>query len=150
MGTLPLAVTGIATGAVAAWLVLCLIRSKQREGGPWRNFQLGAVFCALFFASWAGQAIAQWYKFVDEQESHGQDVVTSDFVADFLKASLENWQSEFLQLFSFVVLSSLFIHRGSAESKDSDDRMEAKLDALLGQAGIPAEQFEAEQFEEEE
>jgi hypothetical protein len=29
-----------------------------------------------------------------------------------------------------VVLTSFLIHRGSAESKDSNDRMEAKLDAI--------------------
>jgi hypothetical protein len=43
----------------------------------------------------------------------------------------ENWQSEFLQLFSFVVLAAVFIHHGSAESKDSDDRMEAKIDRIV-------------------
>jgi len=29
-----------------------------------------------------------------------------------------------------VVLTSFLVHRGSAESKDSNDRMESKLDAL--------------------
>jgi hypothetical protein len=42
-------------------------------------------------------------------------------------AAKRTTQSEFLQLFSFVVLAALFIHRGSAESKDSVDRMEAAL-----------------------
>jgi hypothetical protein len=32
-----------------------------------------------------------------------------------------------------VVLTSFLIHRGSAESKDSNDRMEAKLDAMQQQ-----------------
>jgi hypothetical protein len=39
-------------------------------------------------------------------------------------------QSEFLQLFSFVVLAALFIHRGSAESKDSDEQMQKTLDRI--------------------
>ena len=39
----------------------------------------------------------------------------------------ENWQSEFLQLFSFVTLAALYIHKGSAESKDSDEKVEASL-----------------------
>jgi hypothetical protein len=42
----------------------------------------------------------------------------------------ENWQSEFLQLFSFVVLASLFIHKGSAESKDSDEQVQKSLDRI--------------------
>jgi len=46
------------------------------------------------------------------------------------QSTLENWQSEFLQLFSFVVLSALLIHRWSGESKDSADRMEQKIDGI--------------------
>ena len=46
---------------------------------------------------------------------------------EFGQSTLENWQSEFLQLFSFVVLSAILIHRGSAESKDTDNRMEEAL-----------------------
>jgi hypothetical protein len=62
-----------------------------------------------------------------ERKAHGEPVVVEDFIGEFASATLENWQSEFLQLFSFVVLSALFIHHGSAESKDSDDRMEEAL-----------------------
>jgi hypothetical protein len=51
----------------------------------------------------------------------------SEYLVDFSEATLENWQSEFLQLFSFVTLAALFVHRGSAESRDSDDRMEQML-----------------------
>ena len=40
---------------------------------------------------------------------------------------MENWQSEFLQLFSFVVLAGLYIHKGSAESKDGEEKLEASL-----------------------
>ena len=50
-----------------------------------------------------------------------------DFIAEFGQATLENWQSEFLQLFSFVVLAALYIHKGSAESKDGDENVEASL-----------------------
>ncbi|HKI27918.1 MAG TPA: DUF6766 family protein, partial [Actinomycetota bacterium] len=48
---------------------------------------------------------------------------------------LENWQSEFLQLFSFVVLAAAFIHRGSSESRDSDDRMEQMLKEIKAKIG---------------
>jgi hypothetical protein len=57
--------------------------------------------------------------------------VVSDYLVQFGQSTLENWQSEFLQLFSFVVLSAMLIHRGSAESKDSDDRLEVKVDDIL-------------------
>ena len=48
----------------------------------------------------------------------------------FWESTLENWQSEFLLLFSFVVLSALFIRRGSVESKDSDEQMQKSLDRI--------------------
>lgn len=56
-----------------------------------------------------------------------QPVAEGGDLDEFSRSTLENWQSEFLQLFSFVVLSAIFIHHGSAESKDSDDRIENTL-----------------------
>lgn len=44
-------------------------------------------------------------------------------------AAMENWQSEFL-LLTFVVLMAFFIHRGSHESRDSDDEMKAMLQRI--------------------
>jgi hypothetical protein len=81
----------------------------------------------LFLLSWGGQALAEWQVFSDEQLAHGSAATLGPFLMRFGQSTLENWQSEFLQLFSFVVLASMFIHRGSAESKDSDERMEALL-----------------------
>lgn len=44
------------------------------------------------------------------------------------EATFENWQSEFLQLLAFVVLTSVLIHRGSRESKDADEKLHAAVD----------------------
>ena len=45
----------------------------------------------------------------------------------FLSATFENWQSEFLQLFTMVVLTAYLIHKGSHESKDTDERVDEVL-----------------------
>jgi hypothetical protein len=45
--------------------------------------------------------------------------------------TLENWQSEFLQLLWQVAGLALLLHVGSPQSKEGDDRMEAKIDAIL-------------------
>ena len=82
---------------------------------------------ALFFATWVGHGIAQWQRYTDEQREHRQPVEVGDFISDFGTSTLENWQSEFLQLFSFVTLAALYIHKGSAESKDGTEKMEASL-----------------------
>ena len=104
-------------------------REKRREGlkKTWKNFSLSLAFCFLFLGSWAAHGIVEYQSYEAEQKAHGEQVTTVGFINDFSKATLENWQSEFLQLFSFVVLAALFIHHGSAESKDSDDRIEAIL-----------------------
>ena len=49
--------------------------------------------------------------------------------------TFENWQSEFLQLLWQVVGLAYFLYVGSPSSKENDDRMEAKIDALLELVG---------------
>ena len=141
MGAFVLGVTVGLMVAIAAYLVGSMIRSiadeKRRGRGmkTWKNFGLSIAFCILFFLSWAAQGAAQWQEYTDDQREHNEPVEVGDFAARFSKATLENWQSEFLQLFSFVVLSALLIHRGSAESKDSDDRMEESLKRIEEKLG---------------
>jgi hypothetical protein len=45
--------------------------------------------------------------------------------------TLENWQSEFLQLLWQVGGLAFLLFVGSPQSKEGTDRMEAKIDALL-------------------
>jgi succinate dehydrogenase hydrophobic anchor subunit len=131
-----LAITGLVLASISILLVYLLIKSiadERRSSGvhkTWANFGLSIAFAALFFISWAAQAVAEWGVYIQEQQAHGEPRVIGDYLVQFGQSTLENWQSEFLQLFSFVVLSALLIHRGSAESKDSDDRMEKKIDDI--------------------
>ena len=127
--------------AVSLYLVGALISSIRKEKRSenikrtWANFALSIAFAILFFSSWLMQGVSQWETYKQEQKEHGQEVEVSEFVNEFARSTLENWQSEFLQLFSFVVLSALYIHHGSAESKDSDDRMEAALQRIERKLG---------------
>jgi hypothetical protein len=54
------------------------------------------------------------------------------------RGTLENWQSEFLQLIWQVAGLSFLWCLGSPSSKEGDDRKEEKLDAIL-RAIIPAQ-----------
>src|SRR5687767_13789263 len=85
---------------ITAYLVGTLIRSIQNEKKTsmklWKNFGLSLGFCLLFFVSWAAQGVAEWQSFTDEQKAHGQKPEVGDFVTQFSRATLENWQSEFL------------------------------------------------------
>jgi succinate dehydrogenase hydrophobic anchor subunit len=121
------------------WVTIHTIQQERRRSGlrrVWANFGLSLLLATLFFTTWVAHGIVQWEDYAQEQRAHGEPVEVSGFVVQFGESTLENWQSEFLQLFSFVVLAAAYIHRGSAESRDSEDRIEqmvkeikAKLDA---------------------
>jgi hypothetical protein len=117
--------------AALGFVIWTLARSiaTERSGrrSVWREFGLGLALTVLFFVTWIAHAIAEWQTFTDEQLSHGEPVKAGDFFASFAQSTMENWQSEFLQLFAFVVLAALYVHKGSAESKDSDEKVEASL-----------------------
>lgn len=100
----------------------------------WRDYNLGIVLFALFFVSWLGQTYSGWNEFVAEQRSLQQTarIFGGDgYVWMWLQSTLENSQSEFLQLFAMVTLTSFLIFKGSHESKDSDKEQRAKLDRLI-------------------
>jgi hypothetical protein len=48
-----------------------------------------------------------------------------------LRDTMENWQSEFLQLMWQVGGLSFLLYVGSPQSKESEQRLEKKLDAIL-------------------
>jgi hypothetical protein len=99
-----------------------------------KNYGLSITLITFFILSWAGQSYYQWQEYVKEQETHQQSATVEDFAPVFWSATLENWQSEFLQLFTMVVLTSFLSHKGSPESKDSEEKTEASLkriEALL-------------------
>jgi hypothetical protein len=136
MKTFAIAVTLVILLGVSLALSAATVQSIQRERRRsglrkiWPHFGLSIAFCALFFVTWVGQGISEWQTYSSQQRAHNEPVQLSGYIMEFGQSTLENWQSEFLQLFSFVVFSAVLIHRGSAESKDSDDRMEEALQRI--------------------
>ena len=82
-----------------------------------------------------------WQAYLDEAAEHGQSAQLSAYLSEMGRDTFENWQSEFLQLIWQVVGLAYFLYVGSPTSKENDDRMEAKIDALLrinaGEAAEP-------------
>ena len=75
--------------------------------------------------------IFAWYSYVQEQNEHEQPVQLGDYFNVTIRDTMENWQSEFLQLMWQVVGLSLLWYVGSSQSKESDDRLEEKIDLLI-------------------
>ena len=99
-----------------------------------REYGLSILLGVFFVLSWVVQTVAGWVDFAAQQASLGQApaVFGSDgYLWPWLQATFENWQSEFLQLFTFVVLTAILIHRKSHESRDDQDRMEQEVQEIL-------------------
>ncbi|MDQ3837718.1 MAG: hypothetical protein M3297_00445 [Thermoproteota archaeon] len=75
--------------------------------------------------------IFAWYSYVQEQQEHKQPILFDGYFNETLRDTMENWQSEFLQLMWQVVGLSLLWYVGSSQSKEADDRLEEKIDLLI-------------------
>jgi hypothetical protein len=76
---------------------------------------------ALFFVL---MAVFGFAVYNSEQSEHGQSLVTFTgylTTGDFAEATFENWESEFLQMGSYVLLTAWLVQRGSSESKQLSD-----------------------------
>jgi hypothetical protein len=95
----------------------------------------------LFALSITGQWLAGWHVTNEELHEHGRAVMTLaryTVSADFLSAVFENWESEFLQMAMYVLLTAILFQRGSAESKDPDDGpRDQNLALQAGKPGAP-------------
>ncbi|MEV0310623.1 DUF6766 family protein [Nonomuraea fuscirosea] len=82
---------------------------------------LSLTFLVLFLLALGGQAVAGLLQFNDQQVAEGAEpvslarfVLSSSFAVDVA----ENWQSEYLQFFLFIMLTVWLVQKGSPESKE--------------------------------
>lgn len=88
-----------------------------------RNNGLSLVLAGLFLIFWAAQAVSGWKVHNEEQIRHQAEKLTfQQYLASghFWQATGENWESEFLQMAAYVVLTVFLFQKGSAESRDPD------------------------------
>jgi hypothetical protein len=101
-----------------------------------KAYGFGIVTLILFLLSWTGQFLAQMVTERNDAQQHGESFQWADFWPQFLSSTFENWQSEFLQLVWQAIGLALLFLWGSSQSKESDERIEAKIDRLLEERGI--------------
>ena len=97
----------------------------------WRAYSYAWITAAFFLLSLVGHWVFGWFSFVNEQIEHGQPITVTEYAVTMMRDTLENWQSEFLQLLWQVGGLAFLLFLGSPQSKEGDDRMEAKLDEIL-------------------
>lgn len=91
-----------------------------------RENGLSIVWFGLFFSAFLmGQITFGYLEYNNDQREHGQpEVGYVEYLTTphFVEATMENWESEFLQMFLFVALTAFLYQKGSAESKKIDEK----------------------------
>jgi hypothetical protein len=99
---------------------LVSIRARRifRENG------LSIVLTVMFLGTLVPMSVAGWHSGNEERRGHGAAPVgyPEYLVSDhFWEAMMENWESEFLQMAFYVILTVFLFQKGSAESKDPEE-----------------------------
>ncbi|MEP7377090.1 MAG: DUF6766 family protein [Chitinophagaceae bacterium] len=101
---------------------------------------LSIVFFALFLISIAGQFVTGFAENNKERKEHGYPpLTTGSYIhsGHFVQATFENWESEFLQMALFVVLTISLRQKGSSESKKCDEPNEVDREPSAKRKGAP-------------
>lgn len=101
-------------------------RPRQHDGPRrfLRNNGLTIVLGVLFALFLVGHSAVGHREYNNEQRSHGEpEVGYGSYLtsAHFLESVTENWESEFFQMFGYVILTAFLFQKGSAESKNPDE-----------------------------
>jgi len=97
----------------------------------WRENGLSIVLAVMFLVFITGQTLAGWSANNAEKRLHGEPVLTLRAYlrsGAFGEAVFENWESEFLQMGVYVVLTAYLFQKGSSESKDPNRAEENDAD----------------------
>lgn len=95
-----------------------MVRRFFRDNGL--TIALGSMFLfSVLGMMWSGHAAHN-----EKLQDHGSariGLLAYPVSGDFLSALFENWESEFLQMSAYVILTAMLFQRGSAESRDPDE-----------------------------
>ena len=94
--------------------------------GHWLHDHALLIVCfAIFLACLTGMIASGFQVYNDDQLAHGSSAVPlGEYLrsGDFIEAVFENWESEFLQMGAYVVLTIFLFQKGSSESKPIGER----------------------------
>jgi hypothetical protein len=96
-----------------------------------RNNGLSIVLFGLFALCQVGMSVVGLWQHNEQRVQHDKPPLAYlSYVGSpaFLEATMENWESEFLQMFAYVVLTVFLFQKGSAESKSPDGAERADRD----------------------
>jgi hypothetical protein len=89
----------------------------------WRDYGLSISLILLFTVAMLGQTLTGWRVHNEDRRDHGAEpIALTSYLGTghFAEPAFENWESEFLQMAFYVLLTAFLTQRGSAESKRPD------------------------------
>jgi hypothetical protein len=98
---------------------------KARPDSFWSRNALALVCFAFFVVLVVGLLLTGHEAYNADRADHGEpavSLVTYLGQGHFWEAIFENWESEFLQMAAYILLTVFLIQKGSSESKDPDRR----------------------------
>ena len=104
------------------------LQPKAWRKGGWTRWlyanSLSLAFLSLFLLCFCGHLLGSWRKSIEVARWHHQPVESlAQYAGDpsFWFESFQNWQSEFLAVFSLIVLSIFLRQKDSPQSKKVDE-----------------------------
>jgi len=100
------------------------IKKRKPEPSFLKRNGLTVVFTLLFLLSLVGQFFSGFNQHNNDLEDNGQPHISMSTYftsGHFIQATFENWESEFLQMTLFVVLTIFLYQKGSSESKSAEE-----------------------------
>jgi hypothetical protein len=116
-------------------IMICSMADDVRPNRSWwRDHGLLLANAGLFLTFLLAMTLTGVQQYNDDQVQHGQAAVSLLrylTTGSYYEAVFENWESEFLQMGMYVVLTAYLFMRGSSESKPVDEPAEQDEDPRL-------------------
>jgi hypothetical protein len=98
------------------------------------------VLFTCFLGFLIGQAITGHRQYNEDLKEHGQrSIIFTEYIRSdyFLEATAENWESEFLQMFAYVLFTVFLYPKGSSESRKLSEQNPVDKEAQRSTKGVP-------------
>ena len=109
---------------------------------------LSLAMLGLFLLFLAGQSLAGWYVYNNDQQDHQQPSIPYGaylLSGHFFEGVFENWESEFLQMSAYVIFTVYLRQKGSPESRPLDSK-DTHEDSVAAARRRPRSPWAARQY----
>lgn len=117
-----------------AFLINFFMKKFLRENG------LSLLFLSMTILTLGGQILVGWHEFNDDLSDYGRASINLRAYltsGHCIEAVFENWESEFLQMGMYVLLTVSLYQKGSSESKRLDKPEEVDREPSPTRKGVP-------------